>query len=450
MADFLAGWLAGGQTRDRNFAAEDEISNAIIKANYARQQEERAAQERIARARNLSPMAQQGNQAAQMELAAMGLGETPQQLQARQERQKVEQARFDIEIGMKREGMEASDAERQAAQERWNKEMGFRQGQAQERKAERGEDISRADVIRAEDISRRAEDISRRAAERAQDIARAEGRQATQDDFERARLQLSQEAFKWQQGAEDRASKARMEEATRIGRSVAGLPDAPVAKAPELAAEDPLMSEYNGWAKGEWRTLHDTKNADYDAEYEAARAALPAIEERKGPLTYEEFKTLPSEDRIRIIAERGSERAGGAAWPSALRRMGSVASQGLDWLIGGSETASPKSAKPAPAQKAQTKQDTAAQELQAKEELARKATELALSGMTRQQIQRELAPPDVSDIALTMIDDYNELALSSTDKREALEKQAVYRKQLRARAKNDPHAKQAYRKIMGE
>ena len=68
MADFLAGWLAGGQTRDRNFAAEDEISNAIIKANYARQQEERAAQERIARARNLSPMAQQGNQAAQMEL----------------------------------------------------------------------------------------------------------------------------------------------------------------------------------------------------------------------------------------------------------------------------------------------------------------------------------------------------------------------------------------------
>ena len=425
MADFLAGWLAGGQTRDRNFAAEDEISNAIIKANYARQQEERAAQERIARARNLSPMAQQGNQAAQMELAAMGLGETPQQLQARQERQKVEQARFDIEIGMKREGMEASDAERQAAQERWNKEMGFRQGQAQERKAERGEDISRADVIRAEDISRRA-------AERAQDIARAEGRQATQDDFERARLQLSQEAFQWQQGAEDRASKARMEEATRIGRSVAGLPDAPVAKAPELAAEDP------------------TKNADYDAEHEAGRAALPAIEERKGPLTYEEFKTLPSEDRIRIIAERGSERAGGAAWPSALRRMGSVASQGLDWLIGGSETASPKSAKPAPAQKAQTKQDTAAQELQAKEELARKAAELALSGMTRQQIQRELAPPDVSDIALTMIDDYNELALSSTDKREALEKQAVYRKQLRARAKNDPHAKQAYRKIMGE
>ena len=444
MADFLAGWLAGGQTRDRNFAAEDEISNAIIKANYARQQEERAAQERIARARNLSPMAQQGNQAAQMELAAMGLGETPQQLQARQERQKVEQARFDIEIGMKREGMEASDAERQAAQERWNKEMGFRQGQAQERKAERGEDISRADVIRAEDISRRA-------AERAQDIARAEGRQATQDDFERARLQLSQEAFKWQQGAEDRASKARMEEATRIGRSVAGLPDAPVAKAPELAAEDPL-----------WKTLHDTKNADYDAEYEAGRAALPALEEPKRPLTYKEVKALPydkalpyvkalpSEDRFRIIAERGSERAGGAAWPSVLRRMGSVASQGLDWLIGGSETASPKSAKPAPAQKAQTKQDKAAQELQAKEELARKAAELALSGMTRQQIQRELAPPDVSDIALTMIDDYNELALSSTDKREALEKQAVYRKQLRARAKNDPHAKQAYRKIMGE
>lgn len=223
MADFLAGWLAGGQTRDRNFAAEDEISNAIIKANYARQQEERAAQERIARARNLSPMAQQGNQAAQMELAAMGLGETPQQLQARQERQKVEQARFDIEIGMKGAGMEASDAERQAAQDRWDQEMGFRRDKEQDRKTERGEDISRADGIRNDDILRRA-------AERAKDAADAEGRQTTQDDFERARLELSQEAFQWQQGAEDRASKARMEEATRIGQSVAGLPDAPVAK----------------------------------------------------------------------------------------------------------------------------------------------------------------------------------------------------------------------------
>jgi len=466
MADFLQGWLAGGASRGSREAQLYANDSAMQRAFAERQAQQQQADARIAQAKGLTAAASAGDPNAQMELAAMGLGETPQQIAQRQAQTQESTRRFEADFGLRKEGQVARGEERDAAQGRFDQDLGFRKEQAgagaAEREGERG--------IRER---WRIEDKEQAAIERAQDIARSENRAMTNDDMQRARLEMERERLDFAKGAEDRARAREIEDAERFGNQYAGVPKTPASQGPvsdsdavlelDRVTEEQSLQDYRSKARSmldekgiatpgeapppsEFERGQEANKADYAAQQKPGLDKIigPSPAPKSGTEGFNRMQLAESAVFGGLSSLIGD--AYGAFYDFNVKAPGAA----YDWLTGVPEAPQAPASPEPPSEREvaegnevreRKKAEMAASDLAAKQDLARRATELKLQGRTPAQIDKLLAePPDTLAIVRYGL---------AFNKVKGTPAEETFVNQMVVKAETDPAARAFLERMMG-